>query len=255
MQIACRLRHTRASITLAPSSTSQRTTLWARLTLLTASDKFEAGRLPRRSTFDPNGAVVVIAEIFGAITHSAVLPPIVSRIKVTVPWSPRDPSTESSAIFHPGYSPRLCGDSRARFVANPDWKAMLLDTQAASDSNQMIRVPSASSAFSSRAASDLRGGYQAVWAQRRDRFIPAGAIVRLADDRRRLPTQLHFGEKDHGIPLTDFETLKSSSGRRFLHLPRRATVFGCDERGQAMTSPGDIARQRQLCRSSPARAL
>jgi carboxymethylenebutenolidase len=36
-----------------------------------------------------------------------------------------------------------------------------------------------------------------------------GAIVRFADDKPKVPTQLHFGEKDAGIPLTDVEAIRA----------------------------------------------
>ena len=41
-----------------------------------------------------------------------------------------------------------------------------------------------------------------------------GAVVRFADDKPKVPTQLHFGEKDAGIPLSDVDTIRSLAARR-----------------------------------------
>ncbi len=73
------------------------------------------------------------------------------------------------------------------------------------------------------------------------------AIVRFADDRPKVPTQLHFGEKDAGIPLTDVETIcaKRPDVEIFVY-PGAQHGFGCDERASYDKASADIARQRSL---------
>ena len=52
-----------------------------------------------------------------------------------------------------------------------------------------------------------------------------GAVVRFADEKPKVPTQLHFGEKDAGIPLTDVETVKRSGPMsRSSSIPARSTA-------------------------------
>src|SRR3979411_3488541 len=97
---------------------------------LTASDDFKLGGYRADPAAPPKAAVVVIQEIFGVNHHIravcdrfadqgyvAVAPAIFDRIERN---------------FQSGYSPDEIAVAR-KFVANPDWKAMLLDTQAAID--------------------------------------------------------------------------------------------------------------------------
>ena len=71
-----------------------------------------------------------------------------------------------------------------------------------------------------------------------------GAIVRFADDKPKVPTQLHFGEKDAGIPLTDVETIKASGPKsRSMSIPARSTAFIATN-GPATTSPAPTSRGR-----------
>jgi carboxymethylenebutenolidase len=97
---------------------------------LTASDHFQLGAYRAHPTGKPKGAIVVIQEIFGVNHHIrhvcdriaaegyvAVAPAIFDRIEPN---------------FTSGYSPEEIAVAR-KFVANPDWTAMLRDTQAAID--------------------------------------------------------------------------------------------------------------------------
>jgi carboxymethylenebutenolidase len=74
-----------------------------------------------------------------------------------------------------------------------------------------------------------------------------GAIVRFADDKPNVPTQLHFGEKDAGIPLTDVETIKSKRPDVEIFVyPGAQHGFGCDERASYDKPSAELARQRSL---------
>ena len=60
-----------------------------------------------------------------------------------------------------------------------------------------------------------------------------GAIVRFADDKPNVPTQLHFGEKDAGIPLSDVETIKAKRPDVEVYVyPGAQHGFHCDETGE-----------------------
>jgi carboxymethylenebutenolidase len=74
-----------------------------------------------------------------------------------------------------------------------------------------------------------------------------GVIVRFADDKPKVPTQLHFGEKDHGIPLTDVETIKAKRPdvEVFVY-PGAEHGFNCDERASYNKASADIAWPRSL---------
>ena len=74
-----------------------------------------------------------------------------------------------------------------------------------------------------------------------------GAVVRFADDKPKVPTQLHFGEKDAGIPLTDVETIKTKRPDVEVYVyPGAQHGFHCDERASYDKASADIAWPRSL---------
>ena len=80
-----------------------------------------------------------------------------------------------------------------------------------------------------------------------------GAVVRFADDKPQVPTQLHFGEKDAGIPLTDVETIKAKRPEvESPYLSRRAARLSLRRTGelrQGQRRHRLAAQPRVLCRS------
>ena len=209
---------------------------------LKASDGFELGGYRADPAGAPKGAVVVIQEIFGVNHHIrsvcdrlakegyvAVAPSIFDRI---------EPG------FQSGYSPDEIANAR-KFVASPDWAAMLRDTQAAIDA-----VKSAGpvgiigfclgGSIAYAAATKLSGLSAAVG-------YYGGAIARVADDKPNVPTQLHFGEKDAGIPLSDVETIKSKRPEvKVFIYPGAQHGFHCDERASYDKASADVAWPRSL---------
>lgn len=74
-----------------------------------------------------------------------------------------------------------------------------------------------------------------------------GAIVRFAGDKPNVPTLLHFGEKDTGIPMTDVETIKSKRPDvEVLIYPGAQHGFNCDERASYDKPSSNLAWQRTL---------
>ena len=209
---------------------------------LKASDNFELGGYRADPSGTPKGAVVVIQEIFGVNHHIrsvcdrladlgyvAIAPAIFDRIE------PR---------FTCGYSPDEIAVAR-KFIANPDWPAMLRDTQAAIDAVRSVGPVGiigfclgGSIAFA--AATKLSGLSAAVG-------YYGGAIVRFADDKPKVPTQLHFGEKDAGIPLSDVEIIKAKRPdvEVFIY-PGAQHGFHCDERASYDKASSNIAWPRSM---------
>jgi len=209
---------------------------------LTASDGFKLGAYRADPAAAPKAAIVVIQEIFGVNSHIrnicdrlanegyvAIAPAIFDRIEPD---------------FQSGYSPDEVAVAR-KFVANPDWSAMLRDTQAAIDTVKDVGQVGiigfclgGSIAYAAATKlSDLRAavGYY------------GGAVVRFADDKPTVPTQLHFGEKDTGIPLSDVETIKAKRPEVEVFVyPGAQHGFGCDERASYDKASSDLAWQRSL---------
>jgi carboxymethylenebutenolidase len=209
---------------------------------LTASDNFQLGAYRADPAGAPKGAIVVIQEIFGVNHHIrnvcdrlaaegyvAIAPAIFDRIEPN---------------FTSGYSPDEITVAR-KFVANPDWAAMLRDTQAAIDAVKSVGPVGIvgfclGGSVAYAAATKLSGLKAAVG-------YYGGAIVRFADDKPTVPTQLHFGEKDTGIPLSDVETIKAkrSEVEVFVY-PGAQHGFHCDERASYDKASADVAWPRSM---------
>lgn len=209
---------------------------------LTASDGFKLGGYRADPAGATKGAIVVIQEIFGVNSHIrnicdrlanedyvAIAPAIFDRIEPN---------------FQSGYSPDEVAVAR-KFVAAPDWPAMLRDTQAAIDAVKGVGPVGIigfclGGSVAYAAATKLKGLSAAVG-------YYGGAVVRFADDKPAVPTQLHFGEKDTGIPLADVETIKvKRPDVEVFVYPGAQHGFGCDERASYDKPSSDLAWQRSL---------
>jgi carboxymethylenebutenolidase len=209
---------------------------------LTASDGFQLGGYRADPATPANGAVVVIQEIFGVNHHiRAVCDRLAAAGYVAIAPAIFDRSERN---FQSGYTPEEIAVAR-KFVASPDWSAMLRDTEAAIVSVKEIG-PVGIIGFC------LGGSVAYAAATKLDGLSAAigwygGAAVRFADDRPSVPTQLHFGEKDSGIPLSDVEIIKSKRPEvEVLVYPGAQHGFGCDERASFDQPSADLAWRRSL---------
>ncbi|MFL5042829.1 MAG: dienelactone hydrolase family protein [Xanthobacteraceae bacterium] len=209
---------------------------------LTASDGHRLGAYRADPSGAPVGGIVVIQEIFGVNHHirnvcdrfaaegyAAVAPALFDR-------QVRD--------FQSGYSPEEIEKAR-KFVANPDWDAMLRDTAAA--------IAELKSAGPVSIIGFCMGGTVAFLAAARLDGLTAavgyygGRIVAFADEKPRCPTQLHFGDQDQSIPLTDVETIKQKRPDCDIHIYKDAGHgFHCDERGSYHEPSSRVAWERTL---------
>jgi carboxymethylenebutenolidase len=209
---------------------------------LTASDNFQLGGYRAEPAGAPRAAVVVIQEIFGVNHHIrticdrfaangyvAIAPAIFDRIEPN---------------FQSGYSPEEIAVAR-KFVAKPDWTAMLRDSQAAVDAVKDVGPVGIigfclGGSVAYAAATKLSGLSAAIG-------YYGGAIVRFADDTPKVPTQLHFGEKDAGIPLSDVDIIRAKRPDVEIHVyPGAQHGFNCDERASYDPANAGIAKQRSL---------
>lgn len=207
---------------------------------LTASDGFELGGYRAEPASHAKGAIVVIQEIFGVNAHiRSVCDRVAAEGYVAVAPSLFD---RIERKFQSGYSPEEVANAR-NFVASPDWAAFMRDTQAAIDSvgtSGSVGITGfclgGSIAFA--AATRLEGLRAAVG-------YYGGAIVRFADETPKVPTMLHFGEKDAGIPLTDVDTIHAKRPDVEIHVyPGAQHGFNCDMRASYDKPSADLAWQR-----------
>jgi carboxymethylenebutenolidase len=209
---------------------------------LTASDGFKFGGYRADPTGAPKAAIVVIQEIFGVNHHiRSVCDRLAAEGYVAIAPSIFD---RTQPDFQCGYTPDEIANAR-KFIANPDWPAMLRDTKAAIDAVKDVGPVGIigfclGGSVAYAAATKLAGLSAAVG-------YYGGAVVRFADDRPLVPTQLHFGEKDAGIPLTDVETIKAKRPEVEVHVyPGAQHGFHCDERASYDMASAEIAWPRSL---------
>ena len=209
---------------------------------LTASDNFQLGAYRADPASAPKAAVVVIQEIFGVNHHiRAVCDRIASNGYVAIAPAIFD---RIEPNFQCGYSPEEVAVAR-KFVANPDWAAMLRDSQAAIDAVKDVGPVGIigfclGGSVAYAAATKLSGLSAAIG-------YYGSAIVRFAGDMPKVPTQLHFGEKDAGIPLSDVDTIRTKRPDVEIHVyPGAQHGFSCDERASFDRKSADMAWQRSL---------
>jgi carboxymethylenebutenolidase len=97
------------------------------------------------------------------------------------------------------------------------------------------------------------GGTVAWWgATRITKFAAAscwygGGIAGTKDERPRCPVQMHFGEKDASIPMSDVEAVRMAQPKAESYVYMGAGHgFGCDERGSFSKPDYELAQQRTL---------
>jgi carboxymethylenebutenolidase len=209
---------------------------------LTASDNFQLGAYRADPNSAPKGAVVVIQEIFGVNHHiRAVCDRLAGEGYVAIAPSIFD---RVEPNFTSGYSPDEIAIAR-KFVADPDWAAMLRDTQAAIDAVKSVGPVGIigfclGGSIAYAAATKVSGLKAAVG-------YYGGAIARFAGDKPNVPTQLHFGENDANIPLSDVETIKAKRPDVEVYVyPGAQHGFHCDERASYDKASADIAWPRSM---------
>lgn len=210
---------------------------------LTSSDNFKLGAYRADPAGTSKGGIVVIQEIFGVNHHiRAVCDRLADEGYAAVAPAVFD---RQQPKFESGYSPDEIANAR-KFVANPDWGAMLRDVQSAIDELKKSG-PVAILGFclggtvSFLSACKLNGLSAAV-------CYYGGQIAKNADQKPKVPTQMHFGEKDASIPMSDVEEIKKKrAGDCEIYVyPDAQHGFHCDERGSYNEAAAKLAWQRSL---------
>jgi carboxymethylenebutenolidase len=207
---------------------------------LTAADSHQLGAYRADPAGAPKGGIVVIQEIFGVNQHiRAVCDRLAGEGYVAVAPALFDRTQKN---FECGYTPDEIANAR-KFVANPDWDAMLRDTDAAirdikSAGPTAIMGFCMGGTISFLAATRLSGLSAAV-------CYYGGRIVAFADEKPKVPTQMHFGEQDQSIPMSDVETIKKKRPDCEIYVyPIAGHGFHCDERGSFHEPSAKLAWQR-----------
>src|SRR5258706_3811427 len=73
-----------------------------------------------------------------------------------------------------------------------------------------------------------------------------GTIAAHANEKPKVPVMLHFGEKDHGIPMSDVEKVKAARPDVTIYTYPADHGFSCDERGSFDKPSHEKAQARTL---------
>ncbi len=208
---------------------------------LTAADKHRLGAYRADPQGTPLGGIVVVQEIFGVNSHIRnVCDRLAAAGYVAVAPALFDRMTRD---FESGYSPEEVAKARS-FLGNIDWDAMLRDVSAALDDIKSVGPLGVigfcmGGTVSFLSAARLNGLSAAV-------CFYGGQIIRFADEKPKCPTQMHFGEKDDHIPMTDVETIRTKNPQSEVHVYPAGHGFYCDERGSFHAPSAAQAWERTL---------
>jgi carboxymethylenebutenolidase len=208
---------------------------------LTAADAHRLGAYRADPDRRPKGGVVVVQEIFGVNHHirsvcdrfaglgyAAVAPALFDRF---------------THDFQSGYSAEDVAKAR-QYLTNIDWEGFLRDTAAAVDTLRPLGAVAVvgfcfGGTIAFLAATRLGGLAASV-------CFYGGQIARFAEERPRCRTQMHFGEKDVHIPMTDVDAIRVKRPDCEIHVYPAEHGFYCDERASFHAESAMIAWGRAL---------
>jgi carboxymethylenebutenolidase len=141
--------------------------------------------------------------------------------------------------FECGYTPDEIANARS-YLGNLNWDHMMADI-AATQGDLKGSGPLGVIGF-------CMGGTAAFLAACRLPGLSAavsyygGMIGKFADEKPKCPLQMHFGEKDEGIPMTVVDEIKKKQPQAETYVyPGAAHGFYCDERASYNKAAADLA--------------
>lgn len=208
---------------------------------LKASDGFEAGAWRADPAGKPRGGIVVIQEIMGVNHHIRA----VAELYAAQGYLAIAPALFDRAEpgFEVGYDAPSIQRGRA-ISGKVDHATMLLDVAAA------IKV--AADAGKVGIVGYCLGGTIAYLAACRLPGLAAascyygGGVLAAKGETPRIPTILHFGEKDAHIPVAGVRAFEAEHPGLPVYVYNADHGFNCDERGSYDAPSAALARQRTL---------
>ena len=209
---------------------------------LTAADGFVLDAYRADPAGTPKGAIVVVQEIFGVNSHIR---------DVTDRFAELGYVAIAPAIFDRAEKGIELGYDQAGIDAGLKARGSipvdrtLADLQAAVDAVKPTAKVGivgycwgGSLAFA--AASKLTGLSAAVG------YYGGQIAANFLDDEPTIPTLLHFGETDHGIPLTDVKKITDRYPSLPVHIYPAGHGFNCDQRASYDKPSAELALTRTL---------
>jgi carboxymethylenebutenolidase len=208
---------------------------------LTSSDGFELSAYRAEPEGTARGGVVVVQEIFGVNSHIrsvadryaaagylAIAPAIFDRER---------PGIEL------GYTPEDIETGRSIAMGGLDFDKVVADVAGAgAAAREAGKVGVVGYCYGGRVTA-------AAAIQSPDVFDAAssyygGGIVGLIDNAPAVPMIMHFGERDHAIPMEDVEKVTAAWPEVKVYVYDAEHGFNCDQRGSFSAVPAAIAQAR-----------
>jgi carboxymethylenebutenolidase len=208
---------------------------------LKAKDGFTLGAYRADPAGKPKGGLVVIQEIFGVNQHMR---------SVTDEFAAEGYAAVAPALFDRAKRGVEIGYEAADIETGRNLREQvkledtLLDLQAAIDSLKGVGKIGV--------VGYCWGGSLAFLAGTRLHGIAAavgyygGMIAAHANEKPKVPVMLHFGEQDHGIPMSDVEKVKAARKDVEIFVYPAGHGFSCDERGSFHKPSHEQALERTL---------
>ena len=190
---------------------------------------------------DATKGVVVVQEIFGVNHHM------------------RDMADRFAALGYAVVAPALfdraepnveLGYTADDIATGRDYRMKLTDAQVMAD------VEAAAAHLAGKKLGIVGycfGGTVAWWGATRSTSFAAascwygGGIAGTKDERPNCPVQMHFGETDASIPMTDVDAIRAAQPKAESFVYKGAAHgFGCDERGSYSKPDYDLAQSRTV---------
>ena len=208
---------------------------------LTASDGHKFGAYRADPAGKPKGAIVVIQEIFGVNHHMK---------HVTDDFAAKGYVAICPALFDRTKRDVELGYDQAAIAAGRELRGAvgddgpLKDIQASIDAVKSVgKIGTVGycwgGALAFLSATRLSGIAAAVG-------YYGGGIAAAAGEKPKVPTMLHFGDKDQSIPMTDVEKVKAARKDVTIYVYSAGHGFSCDERGSFDATASKTALDRTL---------
>ena len=207
---------------------------------LTTTDTHSLGAYRADPQGAAKGAMVVVQEIFGVNHHvRAVCDRLAALGYVAVAPAVFDRFVRD---FECGYTPDEIAHARS-YLGNLNWEHMMADIAAAAESLKGTGPLGVVGFCMGGTAAFLSAcripGFAAAVA------FYGGMIGKFADEKPKCPLQMHFGEKDEGIPMSTVDEIKKKQPQAETYVyPNAAHGFYCDERASYNKDAAALAWSR-----------
>jgi carboxymethylenebutenolidase len=214
---------------------------------LTAADGHKLKAYRADPAGAPKGGLVIIQEIFGVNSHMRGVADGYAK--------------DGYAVVAPALFDRVQRDVELGYEPDDIAKGREIRMKITYD-QVMADVRAAMAALTGKGKLGIIGycwGGSVAWvaATKIDGFAAAigyygGDVAKFASDQAKCPVQLHFGDKDTGIPMSDVEKVQAAQkdniakGKVEVHIYPAGHGFNCEQRGSYDKPSADTARERSL---------